>query len=341
MADRLNVVTGAAGQLGSHIVEQLRAAGERVRALVRPGTDTTFLREQGAELVEGDLRDPPAVIRAVAGAQIVYHCAAKVGDWGRWSEFRDQAQILTSNVVAACRREHVGRLLHVSSISVYGHPRLRSGERVIETAPLGQNYWWWDYYPRSKVLAEEIAWQFPDVTVVRPSWIYGPRDRVTIPRVVPALLERRVPIIGPGNNLLNIIYAGDVAAGAIRAANHVGAVRQAYNLCSEGEITQKDLVDALTDALGLPRLERHMPYFLAMRYAFLCELFARALRRKRPPTITRFAIYLIGRPTQYSIAKAREQLGWQPRMTIQEGVRRALDWYRAGQGTPALQDVVS
>jgi len=321
--------------LGSHIVEQLRAAGEPVRALVRPGTDVTFLREQGVELVEGDLRDPVVACRAAAGATIVYNCAAKVGDWGRWSEFQEQAQTCTSNVVAACRRENVGRLLHVSSISVYGHPRLGPGERVTEDMPLGQNHWWWDYYQRAKVLAESIAWQFPEVTVVRPSWIYGPRDRVTIPRVVPAVQQRRVPIIGSGDNLLNIIYVGDVAAGAIRAANSPRAVRQAYNLCSEGEITQKDMLNAITDALGLPRITKHVPYFLAMRFAFLNELFARLFSRTKPPAITRFAIYLIGRPTLFSIAKAREQLGWQPRIKIGEGVRRALEWYFAEQGLPA------
>jgi 2-alkyl-3-oxoalkanoate reductase len=334
VANKLNLVTGAAGLLGSHIVEQLRAAGETVRALVRPGTDTTFLREQGVELVEGDLRDSAVMCRAAAGATIVYHCAAKVGDWGRWSEFQEQAQVCTANVVAACRREKVGRLLHVSSISVYGHPRLGPGERVAEHVALGQNHWWWDYYQRAKVLAEGIAWQFADVTVVRPSWIYGPRDRVTIPRVVPALQERRVPIIGSGDNLLNIIYVGDVAAGAIRAANHPAAVGQAYNLCSEGEITQKDMINAITDALGLPRVTRHVPYFLAMRFAFLNELFARMFCRKKPPAITRFAIYLIGRPTLFSIAKAKEHLGWQPRVKIDEGVRRALEWYHAEQGMP-------
>ncbi len=163
--------------------------------------------------------------------------------------------------------------------------------------------------------------------MVRPSWIYGPRDRVTIPRLVPALLAGRVPIIGRGDNLLNIIYAGDVAAGAILAAQHAGAEGQAYNLCSEGEVTQRDLVDAMTDALSLPRIRKRVPYFLAMRFAFVKEAIARLLRRASPPTITRRAVYLVGRSTQFSIAKARAELGWQPRTGIQDGVRRTLEWF--------------
>jgi nucleoside-diphosphate-sugar epimerase len=323
----INLITGATGQLGSHIAEQLRGAGERVRALVRPGADTAFLRQLGVELVEGDLRDAGAVRRAAEGAGVVYHCAAKVSDWGPWAAFEEEAVTSTRNVVAACRAASVGRLLHVSSISVYGHPRLPPGELITEDTPLGQGFWLWDYYPRAKLLAEQIAWEYPETTVVRPSWIYGPRDRVTIPRVIPALLGGRVPVLGRGDNLLNIIYAGDVAAGAILAANAPHARGQAYNLCSEGEVTQLDLLNALTDALSLPRVMKHRPYGVAIRYAFVLEAIARLLRRAKPPTITRRAIYLIGRSTRYSSKKAGEQLSWRPKVGVQEGVANALAWY--------------
>jgi 2-alkyl-3-oxoalkanoate reductase len=327
MPGDFNLITGARGQLGSHIAEQLRAAGMSVRALVRPGKDAAFLREIGVEIVEGDLRDAEAVRRAVAGASVVYHCAARVSDWGPWSVFEEEAVTATRNLVDACNAAKVGRLLHVSSISVYGHPKLQAGQSVTEDVLLGQGFWMWDYYPRAKLLAEQIAWEFPRVTVIRPSWLYGPRDRVTIPRIVPALLGRRVPLLGKGDNLLNIIYAGDVAAGAILAANHAQALGQAYNLCSEGEVTQVDLLNAMTDALSLPRVTKHMPYFIAIRFAFLQEAIARLLRRAKPPTITRRAVYLVGRSTRFSIAKAAAQLGWRPHMKIQDGVWRTLEWY--------------
>lgn len=323
----LHLVTGATGQLGSHIAEQLRAAGQRVRALVRPGRDVSFLRALGVEVIEGDLLDADAVRRATAGAGVVFHCAARVSDWGTWAEFEREAAAGTRNVITACRAESVPRLLHVSSISVYGNPRMAPGELITEDEPLGQHFRLWDYYARSKLLAEQIAREYSATTVVRPSWIYGPRDRVTVPRVVRALLERRVPIIGRGDNFLNVIYAGDVAAGAILAARHPAAVGRVYNLSSQGEVRQKDLLDALTDVLGQPRITRHVPYGLVIRWAFVQEAVARLLRRATPPTITRRAVYLIGRPTQFSTARARDELGWQPRVGLREGVWQALTWY--------------
>jgi nucleoside-diphosphate-sugar epimerase len=331
---RFNVVTGATGLLGSHIVEQLRERGERVRALVRPTSDTTFLRRLGVELVVGDLAEPKGLERAFEGADVVYHCAARVGDWGPWRVFEREVIDATANLLDACRIAGVGRVLHVSSIIVYGHPRIRE-QQFTEEEPLGQNPWVWDYYCRAKVRAEELCRQYPgDLTIVRPSWIYGPRDRTTLPRVLKALDAGRVAIIGSGDNLLNIVYAGDVADGAIRAANHPQARGQAYNLSSEGEITQREFLDLLADLLGRPRVRRQAPYRLAFWGSFLAEVIARLIFLRRPPHMSRYAVALIGRSTRFSTARARDQLGWRPRVGVHEGLRRTLDWYKMTQ--PAL-----
>lgn len=329
MATKLNVLTGATGLLGSHIAEQLAARGERVRALVRPGSDTAFLRGLGAELAPGDLADAPSVRRAVAGVDVVYHCAAKVGEWGAWADYQAQIIDATRNLLDACRAQSVGRVLHVSSITVYGHPRLRDGQLFTEDEPLGQNLWLRDYYIRAKIRAEELTREYPgDVTVIRPSWIYGPRDRTTLPRLLKALAAGRVSLIGGGDNFLNLVYVADVADGAIRAANHPGAVGRAYNLSSEGELTQRQFLDALTDQLGMPRIRRRIPFRVAFWLGWASELIGHAIRLRRPPHITRYAVSLVGRPTQFSTARARTELGWQPRVTAAEGLRRTLTWYR-------------
>jgi nucleoside-diphosphate-sugar epimerase len=328
LAAKLNLITGATGLLGSHLAELLTERGERVRALVRPTSDTAFLRSLGVELVEGDLGEPATLPRAVDGADVVYHCAARVGDWGPWSAFQREVLDATRNLLDACHTARVGRFLHVSSITVYGRPRPRPGG-FTEDEPLGQNLGIWDYYCRAKIAAEELVRQYPGAwTIVRPSWIYGPRDRTTFPRVLKAVQAGRAAVVGRGDNLLNVVYAADVADGAVRAANHPGAAGRAYNLGSAGEVTQRQFLDLFTDAVGRPRVRVRFPYRVAYWGGFLAEAVGRAIRLRRPPHFTRYVVSLIGRPTNFSSVRARRELGWEPRVPAAEGLRRTLEWHR-------------
>jgi nucleoside-diphosphate-sugar epimerase len=330
MAAKLNVITGATGLLGSYVAEQLVERGERVRALVRPTSNVSFLRALGVEFVEGDLSRPDTLPHAVEGADVVYHCAARVGDWGPWRSFKEEIIDATANLLNACQQAAVGRVLHVSSIIVYGHPHERP-DAFTEDEALGQNPWVWDYYCRAKIAAEELCRAYRgDLTIVRPSWLFGPRDRTSFGRVLKALFARRVSIIGAGDNRLNIVYVSDVADGVIRAATQPIAVGRAYNLSSPGEISQREFLDHLTAQLGLPRIRRHLPYRLAYYAALLSEVIGRVIRLRRPPHVTRYAVALIGRSVRFSIERARQELGWSPRVPVMEGVRRTLEWHFAG-----------
>jgi len=328
MASNLNLVTGATGLLGSHIAHALRQRGEPVRVLVRPSSDLAFLRTLDVEIVHGDLLDPASIAKAVAGAGIVYHAAARVGNWGKWRQFRTDVIDTTRNVLDACRVARVGRVLHVSSLFVYGHPRIPVNGWITEVEPHAQHLGFFDYYCRAKEQAERLAQEYgPELTIVRPSWIFGPRDRNGFPRLVKALTSRWVKIIGDGKNLLNMVYAADVADGAIRAANHPGARGQAYHLCSEGAITQQDFFDYVTDALSLPRISKHMSLRFASWGGLLGEVIGRALRWPRPPHASQYGVHLLTRSTRFSIAKARDELGWQPQVSPQEGLRRTVEWF--------------
>ena len=281
---------------------------------------------------------------AAEGVETVYHCGAFVGDWGPWQQYYEGTVQTTRNLVQACRAAGNPRLVHVSSISVYGKvstarkDSAAEGE-IDEDFPIGQHHWLWDYYGRSKVEAEKVVREYPHHTIVRPSWIYGARDRVSIPRIVDALQSGQLRIMGSGQNRLNMVYAGDVAAGAILAADQPSAAGEAYHLCSHGEITQQQLVDLFTEGLKMPRVERHAPMPVAWSVAFLAELAFRSLGRSTPPPFTRRGIYIMGRPTHFSIAKAAEQLGWEPQVRTEEGVREALDWYLANRKSERIPGV--
>lgn len=328
----VHLVTGATGLLGSHIVERLVARGDSVRALVRPTSDTRFLRSLGVDLAEGDLTDPESCRRAMEGVSVVYHSAAKVGDWGAWREFQTGCLDATETLARVAAGAGAERFVHISSTSAYGHPK-EGGPPVDESAPLGQNLWpFWDYYTVSKVECERILWRMAGhdglrLSVIRPSWLYGERDRTTTARVVRRIRAGKVPLIGRGDNPLSAIYAGNVADAAVLAADDPGSVGEAYNVTSMGPITQREWFDLFADACGAPRPSRHVPYGVTFAVATAVEAVCRLARRRRPPVITRYATWLMGRDLAYSTAKAETKLGWRPAVGYPESIERTVRWY--------------
>ena len=326
----MNLVTGASGLLGSHIVEKLIAMGEPVRALVRPSSDTRLLDQWGVEKVPGDITAPQSLVEAMKGVQRVYHVAAQVGDWGPWERFVAVTIEGTGNMLEAARRAKIERFLHVSSISAYGHP---DGEGMVldESAPLGVNLHKWSYYSRAKVEAEKLVWAAHNkgdvpATVVKPSWLYGPRDRASMPRLIRAIRAGKARLIGDGTNRLNLTYAGNEAEGCILAATSEKALGQAYNLSSDGTIQQREYINKIAERLRCPPVTRKVPYGVARGAAFLMELFGHALGRKKPPLVTRYSVWLIGRRCFFSSEKARRELGWKATVGYDEGIRLAVDW---------------
>ncbi len=325
------MVTGATGLLGSHIVEQLCKRGRKVRAVVRPGSNTSWLTTQDVELVKGDLTDPQSLSRACRDVRVVYHSAARVGDWGPWDEFVRVSVYGTRNILAAAVDARAERFLHISSISAYGHV---DGEGLVldESAPLGQRLNRWSYYSRAKVDAERLVWDAHhkgriDVTVIRPSWLYGPRDRATFERIIDAIRRRKTKLVGDGTNRLSVVHAANVAEGAILAAESDAAKGQAYNCSNDGVITQAEYFNAIAKAIGEPPITRRVPYRVAKSAAFVFEVFGHLFRMKKPPLVTRYAVWLIGRRSFFETRKAKEELGWQSTISYEVGIPAAVEWY--------------
>jgi nucleoside-diphosphate-sugar epimerase len=326
----MNLITGATGLLGSHIVEKLVAQGQSVRALVRPSSDTTFLSSCGVQLAPGDLNDPESLRTAMTGVDTVYHAAAQVGDWGKWENFVRVTIKGTENMLQAARDAGVKRFLHVSSISAYGHP---DGEGLVldESAPLGQDLHKWSYYSRAKVEAEKLAWAAHErgelpVTVVKPSWLYGQRDRASMPRLIRAIRKGKAKLLGDGTNRLNLTYAGNEAEGCILAATNEQALGESYNLACDGEITQAEYLNKIAECIGAEPVTKKVPYRVAYNAAFVMELFGHMFRKKTPPLVTRYSVWLIGRRCFFSSQKARNELGWQPTVGYEEGIERSVKW---------------
>jgi nucleoside-diphosphate-sugar epimerase len=326
----MNLVTGASGLLGSHIVEQLRQRNLPVRALVRPGSDRRWLETQGVEFAVGDVTDPASLQVACAGVDAVYHSAAKVGDWGPWEDFQRITIDGTRNIVDAAVAARVRRFVHISSISTYGYHT--KDVTVDETYDLGYKLYRWAYYSRSKVAAERLVWAAHkagriEVTIIRPAWIYGPRDRTTIERLYNMIKTGRAKILGRGDNRLNVVYAGNIAEAAIAAAARPDCNGEAFNISNDGVITQQEYFDLWARTIGAPPVRRRAPYKAAYFAGFVLECLGHAFRCKKPPFITRYAVWLMGRRSYFSAEKARQKLGWKSTITYDVGVPLTVKWY--------------
>ncbi len=326
----MNLVTGATGLLGSHIVEQLRKRNLPVRVLVRKGSDTAWLKTQGVEFAEGDITDRASLDRACQGVDVIYHSAAKVGDWGPWEDFQRITIDGTQNLIDAAIAAKVRRFVHISSISTYGYHT--NDITVDETFELGYKLYKWAYYSKSKIEAERRAWAAHkagriELTVIRPAWIYGERDRTTIARLYNMIRARKAKILGRGDNRLNVVYAGNIAEAAIAAAARPDCNGEAYNISNDGVITQQQYFDLLARTIGAPPVKRHAPYKIAYFVGFLLEIIGHLFQSKKPPFVTRYAVWLMGRRSYFSAEKARQKLGWKSTITYEVGIPNTIRWY--------------
>ena len=331
------LVTGATGLIGSHVVERLVARGDAVRALVRPTSDTAWLSARGVELATGDVLDPDSLPAALAGVDLVYHCAALVGEWGRAEDFRAVDVRGTEHVVDAAIHAGVRRFVHLSSAAVYGLWRLR-GRSVSEAFPIAPRLWRWDYYGRAKQQAERAVFGAArsggiEVCALRPTLVYGPRDRYILPRVVDLLRARRLRIIGSGDNPLHLVYAGDVADAALRAGTRRAAPDRVYHLDGRCEASQREFLEAVAALAREPGPGRSQPLALAYAIAFLREAWGHLTGRPDAPASTRYLVAVCGGgETHFDTSKAARDLGWQPRVSLREGLARTGEWYRAAAG---------
>lgn len=325
----ITLITGATGFVGSHAADAVVARGDQVRALVRPGADLTHLRSLGAEIVPGDLTDPEALRRAADGVSYVIHCAAKVGDWGPVEEYRQVNVGGLRSLLEAVRGHELRRFVYLSSLGVY---EARHHYGTTEGEPLPEQHI--DGYTQSKVECEKLALaeyraHGTPVTILRPGFIYGPRDRTLLPRLAKRLAADDVVYIARGKYALNTTYVGNLVDAIMIALDHPKAVGEVFNITDGEFVSKRRLIEAIADGLSLPKPRFSIPVWLARRLATWREGVFRRKNKPHPPRITQAALKLMGLNLDFSIAKARQQLGYDPKVGFDDGIRAAIDWYKA------------
>ena len=227
----------------------------------------------------------------------------------------------------------VRRIVHVSSITV--HSNNVRGE-ADEDSPLQSEP---NPYSRSKVAAEKLLRRMirdegAPATIVRPGWIYGPRDTASFARIARMIDEGRMIIIGSGENHLPLIYVRDVAEGLLLASEAQQAEGRSYVLVNDELVTQRRFLSAIAAELGAMVPSRRIPYALAMMLGGLSEHLGHLMRRKQPPPVMRYGLQLLGGENRFVISRARHELGFSPLTGFAEGVRNSVGWYRDAYRAP-------
>jgi nucleoside-diphosphate-sugar epimerase len=328
------LVTGAAGFLGGHVTDLLQSLGERPRALVHPDDDASRLQRAGVEIHRADVADRVALQDAVRGVDRILHCAARMGPWGPPEAYERTNVRAVEALIQTALAAGVRRIVHVSSITVHGNDLRGIGD---ESAPLREEP---NPYSRSKVAGERVIAHMvreygAPITVVRPGWIYGPRDRASFARLARRIEQHKMLMVGSGENHLPLIYARDVARGVLLASEAEEAEGRCYVLVNDEPVTQREFVTAIARELGAPPPRRRIPYGLAVRLGAFAERCGHVARSRQPPPVMRYGMQLLGGENRFSIARARRELGFAPLVDFGEGVRRSVDWYRAADAAMA------
>ncbi len=329
------LVTGGGGFLGLALVRRLLARGDTVRVLARG--DYPELPSLGAELHRGDVRDSASTASACADVDVVFHVAAKAGGWGDRKEYEAINVQGTANVIAGCRSAGVRFLVHTSSPSVVHNGADIEG--ADESLPYGTHFT--ADYPRTKALGERLVREAADVTLstvaLRPHFIWGPGDRHLLPRLLARARAGKLRQVGARDPKTDTMYVDNCVDAHLLAAQKLreGASisGRAYFISDGAPVGVWTMANRMLEAAGAPAVGKPVPAWLAYALGATLEAAHKVLRIDREPLMTRFAASELSHAQWFDISAARRELGYAPKVSIDEGLTRLRAWCREAQTT--------
>jgi nucleoside-diphosphate-sugar epimerase len=322
------LVTGGGGFLGGAIVRLLQLRGEDVRSFSR--SVYAELETLGVEQIQGDISDQHAVEQAVKGMDLVFHVAAKPGIWGDYSEYYQTNVIGTGNVISACLKHRVARLVYTSSPSVVFNGTDMEG--IDESAPYPARFH--AHYPETKALAEQMVVKSAGdglaSIILRPHLIWGPRDKHFVPRIIER--AKRLVKVGDGRNLVDTIYIDNAAEAHLMAADRLESNPELsgkiYFISQDKPMPAWDIINGILKAAGLEPIRRSIPHKMAWVIGAMLECVYKTFKLKGEPQMTRFLADELATAHWFDISAAKKDLGYAPRVSTEEGLRRLEHWLK-------------
>jgi len=308
--------------------------GYQVRCLVRPTSDASLLDKLDGEIAVGDLTRTRSLTRAAEGCGYVLHCGARVSDWGTTEEIARTNVDGTRNLLEACVTASVRRVIHFSTTDIYGYP----GRAAIDETQVAARFRNW--YAQTKLAAEaevhraERAHRL-EAVILRPATVYGPRSTDVVGEIARAMRSGNMLLVDGGRAIAGLCYVDNLIDAAVIALRHDAAAGHAFNVSDGLDITWKEFTDGLAKGLGCSQARWSVPYWMASAIGFSLETGYRLLRRttrlSTAPLLSRQAVQMLGTDQDFSTRKARELLGWEPRVDYETGLEATLAWLRGEQ----------
>lgn len=318
------LVTGGGGFLGRAVIGRLLDKGYDVRSLARG--DYPELSTLGVETVQGDIAHYASTDGAVAGCDAVMHVAAKAGVWGRYLDYYDTNVLGTQNVINACKRHGVRKLVYTSTPSVAFAGTDQEG--VDESAPYPDRFL--AAYPKTKAMAEHLARAAngPELSTMslRPHLIWGPGDTQLVPRIVERAKAGKLRIVGSGAQKVDATYIDNAAHAHVLALERLDAeapcAGKVYYVSNDEPWPIADVMNGIVEAAGLPKVNRHVAVSAAYAAGTAFEWTYRLLRKQEEPPMTRFVARQLATSHWYDITAAKTDLGYTPVVSMEEGLER-------------------
>ncbi len=312
-------VTGGSGFIGGALIERLRAEGWEVRALARSSGAEQKVRERGAVPVPGDLESEQMMREGASGADVAFHAAAKVEDWGDPEEFERLNVRGTENVIAACRAAGVRRLVHVGTEAA-----LMAGTPLVdvdEEAPLRPDSP--ALYPSSKAKAEQRVRAANgdglETVVIRPRFVWGRGDTTLLPALVELVRSGRFRWVGGGRHLTATTHLDNTVEGLWLGATKAPA-GSVYFVTDGEPVVFREFVSRMLETQGVTPPTGSVPPGVAGVSAVVAERLWRLLRRSGPPPLTRFAVWVSSQECTIDIGRAERELGYRPVKSREQGL---------------------
>ncbi|HTZ86763.1 MAG TPA: NAD-dependent epimerase/dehydratase family protein, partial [Solirubrobacteraceae bacterium] len=279
----------------------------------------------------GDLTSASSLARAVKDCDYVFHCGALVTDWATTQEITRTNVEGTRSLLEASVGASVKRFIHFSTTDVYGHPSDAAIEE--DFAPGSFSNW----YAQTKLDAEAEVRRAQEAhelqaVILRPATVYGPGSREVVGEIARAIRARNMLLVDGGRAIAGLCYVDNLIDAALLALRHEDAPGQTFNVSDGLSVTWREFTDSLAEGLGYGKVRWSMPFWFANGVGFSLEHGYRLLRRttglSAPPLLSRQAVQVLGCNQDFSNRRARETLGWEPRVNYAEGLRETLIWLR-------------